>query len=145
MISLAWPRASSHLGLFRLRDFEGLGALFGGSETVSDFLLTFFDHAKQRRPDEFHAEPDEDDHGDRLTDQCGIYIHNTSPQLLCCKHVQLSDRKANVSAAHCRLKLTDKRVGEGEEQRDTDTDHGTASSSATTRNIFVCNIGASSG
>ncbi len=56
-----------------------------------------------------HAEPDEDDHRDRLPDQCQVEIHRSSPAI--------SRRAGRL------LQLPDERVGEGEEERDAHADH----------------------
>jgi hypothetical protein len=52
-----------------LRIVERLGALVGRSQTVGDLLLSLFDRLDQRRPNELHGEPSEDEEHQRLDDQ----------------------------------------------------------------------------
>src|SRR5688500_11428277 len=67
-------RAVPRVGQFLL-------ALLARGDAVGDFLAARLDDVHQHGPDEFHAEPDEDDHRDRLPDQCQVEVHRTSPSV----------------------------------------------------------------
>ena len=47
----------------------------GGSQTIGDALLALLERIDDRRPDELHTEPDEDDERDRLSKKRQINIH----------------------------------------------------------------------
>ena len=69
----------ARLGQDRVRAVPRVGqfllALLARGDAVGDFLAALLDRGHDGWPDELHAEPHEDDHRDRLTDQCQVEIH----------------------------------------------------------------------
>jgi hypothetical protein len=51
-------------------------------QTLSDFVSALFQDGHNRRPNIFHAEPNEESEGDALSNYGGVEIHESSPSVL---------------------------------------------------------------
>ena len=87
---------------------EALLGLLRRDQPVGDLALPRFDGRDQRRPDELHRDPAEDQEDDQLDHQCDVEIHGT---------ISLASGRADS-----RRQLLDERIGGREPQRDADAD-----------------------
>ena len=110
--------ASELVGRALLREFEILTRALGGGEAVGDLLLTLRPwRFGDRRPDVAHDDPDEDEKGDRLTDQRGVDVHvslSSAARLRAARKAGRIPAAGVVGARHC---------ANSDVQRDTHGDH----------------------
>src|SRR5690606_36669113 len=111
------------VGHLVLSQFQILLRTAGCIQTFSDLLLTCTHGGRYRRPDELHAERDEESEGERSTEQRQVNVHSGLPRAISCNAGVTSTatgfaRRTPSQAGECL-------AGDNEDEvhRDTNTDH----------------------
>ena len=124
------------LGDAGVRVGEILAGLFGRGKTFGDAVRAIVHRLRQRRPDEFHREPDQDQEDDHLGDECCVDGHGSNPR----QRFRSTQCAATPAAIFAENGSTNVRYIAMPTPM-----IGIASIRPTSRNILPCSIGTSSG